>query len=560
MDPGNRGRVSTRTITRAPAIRHNGFPTAPDREKGAAIVMALLVVVLILLLGAVLVSETLASGHNAALTSKSVQVVSAARAGTSAGIASLETALGADNTGVSTDLTCQSITSTSNYNGNVGAANGAGNAASAGWYTLYWGLATGSGGQTQALTDAESAADTGASLPWQSGADLSYGKCGTSSTSQIMDASTLRTLASTDTTIWVAFEAVGQTASPVFQNSAGNFQGADTSVTTVKLTDIPVCAICLLGGGTSNMLLSEGGANLNVKGGVIYDSSSGTPAASTSGGGTVSASGIDVVGTTQGTGFTPTPTTGISPWGDAGLAVPDPPPTSPITGSNVTCSSSCTRQLSPGNYGNVKANGTVTIGSSSCTSANYDTSSCITYMGSLDVGSQANVTLDPGIYVFEGAGPSATPYTGGFTVEGGGTLIAKGVMLYFTCSTGSCTSPGSLGGYASFAGGSNVTLTSQCSTCGTYPYPYGGIVIYQDPNDASPMKLAGNSTTVLKGTIYAPGAAVDLVGTSQTKLSGVQNIQLDVASVSTSGTGYFNMQADTNYNHTNWHALVQTIN
>lgn len=552
-NPGNRGRVSTRTISPVRINCHRRFLTAHDGDKGAAMMMALLVVVLILLLGAVMVSETMASNYNAALTSKSVQVVSAARAGTSAGIASLETALGADNIGVSTGLTCQSIASTSNYNGNVGAANGAGNAASAGWYTLYWGLATGSDGQTEALADAESAASTGASSPWQPGDQFSYGTCGTAIPSTMMDASTLLANASTGTTIWVAFEAVGQTALPVFQNSAGKFQGADTSVTTIKLSDNPVCAICLLGGGTSDTLLAEGGANLDLTGGVIYDSSSGNPAASTSGGGTVSASGIDVVGTAQGTGFIPSPTQSISPWGDASLSVPPPPaPIYTITGADVKCSSSCTNQIPPGNYGNITANGTLTIGSSSCTSITYDSPSCITYIGGLSVGSQGNLTLDPGIYVFEGGGTLAAPYTGGFTVQGGGTVTANGVMLYFTCSTGSCTSPGSLGGYASFAGGSYVTLSPACSTCGTYH----GISVYQDPNDVSPMTLAGNSGTDLTGTVYAPGAPVDLVGTSS---AVTQNIQLDVSSMTTSGNGTFLMHAGTNDNYTNWHALVQTI-
>lgn len=556
MSPlGNRGQMSTKTMTIARTSRHRGSLTVHDRDTGAAIVMALLVVVLILLLGAVLVSETLASSHNAALTSKSVQVVSAARAGTSAGIASVETALAVDNTGGSQDLTCQSIASTSNYNGDVGAANGAGNAVSAGWYTLYWGLATGPQGTAKLLaeTEAESAA-TGASLPWQPGGNqLSYGTCGTGSPSTMIDSSTLLADASTDTTIWIAFEAVGQTASPVFQNSAGKFQGADTSVATVKLSDNPVCAICLLGGGASDMLLSEGGANLDVSGGVIYDSSPGTPAASTSGGGTVSATAIDVVGTTQGSGFTPSPTTGISPWGDAGLQLPPPPsPIPPITGADLQCPTSCTKQIPPGNYGNITANGTLTIGSPSCTSTNYDSSSCITYIGGLSVGSHADLTLGPGIYVFEGGGASATPYTGGFTVQGGGTVIANGVMLYFTCSTGSCA-PDSLGGYASFLGGSYVTLSPQCRTCGNY----GGISIYQDPNDLSPMTLAGNSGTDLTGTIYAPGAAVDLVGTSD---AIAQNIQLDVSSVTTSGNGTFLMQDNTDDNYTNWHALVQTIN
>lgn len=96
-------------------------------DRGAAMIVALLLVVMVVLIGVTAVSETLDSDYQAAVTLKAVQVVAAGRAGVDAEVANLE-----EEASAGQSLTCSA-------GGQVnGVGSGAANAASAEGYTMMY--------------------------------------------------------------------------------------------------------------------------------------------------------------------------------------------------------------------------------------------------------------------------------------------------------------------------------------------------------------------------------------------------------------------------------------
>jgi hypothetical protein len=108
-------------------------------EKGAVLVSALMIVMLVSLLGIVALTEAEAGSNSAAVVRKHMQVLAAANAGASAAVASIEDQA-ASITSQTQDLTCASVAA--NQDLVTTAANGAANAASGEAYTLYYDVFT----------------------------------------------------------------------------------------------------------------------------------------------------------------------------------------------------------------------------------------------------------------------------------------------------------------------------------------------------------------------------------------------------------------------------------
>ena len=121
------------------------------------------------------------------------------------------------------------------------------------------------------------------------------------------------------------------------------------------------------------------------------------------------------------------------------------------------------------------------------------------YSGGIDAGNpKGTITLEPGIYILDGAGLS---------LGSKAVLAANGVMLYITGS-----------GSVDIQAGSIVTLTPPDPALYSYPGvdTYKGIAIFQDRNDTHAGTLNGHPGIIVQGTIYMPKADVSFVGTSDT--------------------------------------------
>jgi hypothetical protein len=161
----------------------------------------------------------------------------------------------------------------------------------------------------------------------------------------------------------------------------------------------------------NNALSVSGGSSVTLGCGVLVDSSS-TQALVANGGSTLTASSIGVVGNYTGSGYTPTPATGIVP-----AANPLSYLQSPAVGA---CNS-----LTAAGHGYTATNGaTISQG---------------TYCNGITVQGGATLNLNSGLYILNG---------NGLTVGGGSTIIGNGVTFFntgaptTTCSYGPITIAG----------------------------------------------------------------------------------------------------------------------
>lgn len=308
-------------------------------------------------------------------------------------------------------------------------------------------------------------------------------------------------------------QAVGLSSSTVFASAAAMVSAG-----------VAPCALCLLS--PSGVTLSDTGSGSvqvsDVAGnaGIAVDSQ-GTPAATITGSGTIDAPAIGIAGTDRVTGsgrFRPAPTQGIAPVPDPLAALPLPPQ---VTGASIppgTCrlTGSGTQVFSAGACGSVAV-----VGSGSATIAPGVYSS-ITLTGS------GNLTLEPGTYVI----------TGALSDTGSGALAGQGagVLLYFTCATGSAVTPcanGQAGGALSLTGSGSVTLAPATSG------PLAGLTVLYDRNDTATLKLTGSGSLALSGTLYAKSAQLDLTGSGQTIDS-----MIDVGAADLTGSGSIDIAYD----------------
>jgi Putative Flp pilus-assembly TadE/G-like len=277
------------------------------------------------------------------------------------------------------------------------------------------------------------------------------------------------------------------------------------------------CAVCLLGtGGTDLDITGSGSTVLSVSGtggasaDVIDDSTSSEAASLVGSGSEVAASGqIELAGgpaDAQGVGcspcYSPAPTTGSVTDPLAGLGTPSSGSVGIDNGDvSQTCAGSCSLTLTPGIYSSV----------------------------SLLVSGTENVTLEPGTYVF--TGPFSTTGAGNTTISG------SGVLLYFTCGSGTtpapCASGGQSGGDLDLDASGTTALDLSPETTG----PFAGLTIYYDRHDTSgiTMKLSGGSD--FSGSVYAAAGHLQITTSGST---ATLDSMIDVSSMeltSSGGTG-----------------------
>ena len=301
------------------------------------------------------------------------------------------------------------------------------------------------------------------------------------------------------------------------------------SATAVLVPGTSPCAICVMG--SSGVTLNDTGSGTftvtdaagSGDAGIMVDST-GTPAAEITGSGSFTASQIDVVGTDyvkhSGT-FDPTPITGVSPVADPLGGLTAPTPASATIPSLAYSSNSAGGTLPPNTYGSISLGGG---GSVTIPPGNYS---------SINVTGSALLTLEPGTYFI--AGPFSVGGTGGASVSQSG-----GVLLYFTCSSGSqiaaCAS-GQSGGSISLTGTGNMALAPM--TTG----PYANLTVFYDRNDTAGVTLSGTPGLSFSGTLYAKSSDLALNGTGTTLAS-----LIIVNSATISGTGSIGVNYDASEN------------
>ncbi len=116
-----------------------------------------------------------------------------------------------------------------------------------------------------------------------------------------------------------------------------------------------------------------------------------------------------------------------------------------------------------------------------------------------------------------------------------------GVLLYFTCSSGSqiaaCANGGQSGGSLSLTGSGSVNLSPQ--TTGSY----AGLTVFYDRNDNAAMTLTGSGGLSFSGTIYAKSSALGLTGSGGSLASLVV---VNSATITGSGSVGVNYNASQN--------------
>jgi hypothetical protein len=160
------------------------------------------------------------------------------------------------------------------------------------------------------------------------------------------------------------------------------------------------------------------------------------------------------------------------------------------------------------------------------------------YYGGWEVGNRITLVLAPGMYIFAGGG---VKLTGGGTitsVQGAGGAPAP-VMFFNTDdpSTGS--------GQASIDFEATGTLTLRPIASG----PYRNIVMWNDGNGSNPsatIKLGGQSTLDIAGTIYSPKGLVTLEGGSGVGSNNTAAIQIIAWQWDIGGNSTLDMPYDPN--------------
>ena len=178
-------------------------------ERGVALVVALLVVLMVTMIGVTAMYATLNGSYSSHVTKKYFQVQTAGQAGNSAAIATINSAINSDNmfiqngTGVAVPLTCTSTASSAAYNSNAAGAGAAGDPASKGWYTVVYATS----GTSAAA--AEAALGTTVTTGWTAGT------CATSGTTIMSEP----TFASQSSNWWIAVQSTGATSSSVYNTA-----------------------------------------------------------------------------------------------------------------------------------------------------------------------------------------------------------------------------------------------------------------------------------------------------------------------------------------------------
>jgi Flp pilus assembly protein TadG len=243
---------------------------------------------------------------------------------------------------------------------------------------------------------------------------------------------------------------------------------------TIVSSGSPGCMVALLPGATAQINIGNG-ANVNASNCGMYANGSSSSAIDITGGAKVSVDYVQVVGgvsvnngaTLSNSGSQKT-SSSSTPDPYAGLTLSQ---IESSTGTTINCSS----------YGGVNE--------SSWQSTPYQLSPGV-YCGGLSVSNGNSMNLSPGVYYMVGGNLSIMS----------GTDTLNGVTIVMVPANG-------VNPTFQVGNGANLTMTSMSSGV------TAGIAVYQDPSNTTAVSICGSSganTVNIDGTIYAPGAAVDV--------------------------------------------------
>lgn len=215
----------------------------------------------------------------------------------------------------------------------------------------------------------------------------------------------------------------------------------------------------------SGALKVAGGATVELNCGIIVNSSNDQALTQSGTTSCLTATGVRVVGNYSGVCVHPSPSAGVQPMSDPLADLAPPPYGACDYTSKITVNSDQSRTLSPG-----------------------------VYCGAIEIMGTGVVSLEPGLYVFDG---------GGLKVSAQGTLTGSGVTLYLTKNTGPSSN-------ISIQGGATVALSAPTSG------PYAGILAYQSRETTGNIthNLTGGSNMRLDGIFYFPKQGVNFSGGS----------------------------------------------
>jgi hypothetical protein len=312
--------------------------------------------------------------------------------------------------------------------------------------------------------------------------------------------------------------AVSVTVQRVVPATLMQFLGTTAStinaVATAGLLESPlVNCMTSLDSTANNAISAVGNANINLTGcGIAVDSNSGS-ALSATGNVTIQADSINVVGGVSRAGnvtINPNPTTGAQAASDPLASVPAP---------SFNSTSSC-------NFTGLSySNGTVTLSQG-------------TYCGGLSVTGNANITFNPGTYIFRGGisltGNSNVTFGagtyilqgGGFSASGNVSMTGSGITLYNTFDATHPFAPISITG--------NFTANLSAPTSG----PLQGMLFFEDRNApaGNTDSFTGNSNETLTGALYFPRSTLSYTGNSSTS---PQNVAIIADKISIVGNANF---------------------
>ena len=228
--------------------------------------------------------------------------------------------------------------------------------------------------------------------------------------------------------------------------------------------------VYVLNPSASKALDVGGTAHLETPNCAIQVNSNAANAAVTQGAGTVRSVATQVVGNFSGSGFTPSPETGIAAFSDPLAAVPEPTVSSCSFASKLIITTD--RTLSPG-----------------------------TYCGGIEI-RKGTTRLNAGTYILR---------DGGLDVQTNASIIGRGVMFYNTYAAAK--------DFAPFNIASKQTITLSPPTSGTYR----GILFFQDRRVAKSHKnlITRNDDGSFEGFFYFPSSQLRFTGGTEIDVSKI---------------------------------------
>jgi hypothetical protein len=150
------------------------------------------------------------------------------------------------------------------------------------------------------------------------------------------------------------------------------------------------------------------------------------------------------------------------------------------------------------------------------------------YYGGWDVKSQVEVHIDPGMYILAGGGIKLSGSSSIEAIDSATGTTAR-ITIFSTdgpgCPQIGAQCQGSITFTAQQAFQAKATNTASCQAIlnatppGPNTCPWRGILLWQDgtaSNASATVKLGGQASTIMSGTIYAPLAEVDINGGQNT--------------------------------------------